>query len=664
MVRVEANWVAFLPGMSPAESGKISKSKRENKAMSKSEQSSALTRRAFVKAGTVFALAPAMHLNALARASQQPPEPISKFPFDASQPPSPEWMKDLIIYEVATKGFTSPHGPESGTFQSLRAKLGYVQELGINGLWLTGYSLCDPHHFYNVWTQYAVIQPDQFDPTLGTAAEFKQLIDDAHGRGIKVFLDVITHGLMKDSPMIKQHPAWFRGGSWGMTDFDWNGGHSDLDEWWVKTYTDFVTVYGVDGYRLDVNIYRSDLWERIRRNAAGAGHPIVIWEELNSVIPGVTDFSQRENVISSTAEGRLNEVLVNDLPGFYDRKFGRTGYYEVEIEYDDREAIKGSTKGDGRLGVRLVGLSDDRVSRRTEETPARPDGLPDVKLRLENVSRKPIANITVRNDMGEEWQLHPREWFSRPLFVDAPESLGPLLVGPEVDIYIGTLAWGSSIQLSCHDNGWTGFPLDKNPFVAQGSRSLFGYSFLFSPMIPIFFSGEEFDATFHALPELSPDLYGGENAGKGRWLYGATLDWSELDERGHRDMFRDVQKMMAIRKQHSGILAMCPAGKMPKLRALKYEADIEVPVPYVRWGDRAAIVIAGNRDRNREAHLQLKIVLSDMGLGGQQKYDVTDLWSEGEAKICTESDLERFPCEIKRDGTRGGGVAVVRIRAA
>ena len=65
-----------------------------------------------------------------------------------------------------------------------------------------------------------------------------------------------------------------------------------------------------------------------------------------------------------------------------------------------------------------------------------------------------------------------------------------------VDIYIATLAWGSSIQLSCHDNGWTGFPLDKSPYVAQGSRALFGYSFLFSPMIPIFFSGEEFDATF------------------------------------------------------------------------------------------------------------------------------------------------------------------------
>ena len=182
----------------------------------------------------------------------------------------------------------------------------------MTGIWLTGYSLCDPHHFYNIWTQYAVIEPDKFDPTLGTAEQFKGLIDEAHRRGIKVFLDVITHGLMEGSPVIQQHPSWFRGGSWGMTDFDWNGGHTDLDDWWVRIYSDFVTTYGVDGYRLDVNIYRPDLWERIRQNAAAAGHPIVIWEEMNAVIPGVTDFSQRENVISATNTGVLNDVLVND----------------------------------------------------------------------------------------------------------------------------------------------------------------------------------------------------------------------------------------------------------------------------------------------------------------------------------------------------------------
>jgi hypothetical protein len=568
-------------------------------------------------------------------------------------------MKDLIIYEVATKGFTSPRGAESGTFNSLRSRLTYLQELGITGIWMTGYSLCDPHHFYNIWTQYAVIEPDKFDPTLGTAEEFRQLIHEAHRRGIRVFLDVITHGLMKDSPVIKQHPAWFRGGSWGMTDFDWNGGHTDLDDWWVKIYSEFVTIYGVDGYRLDVNIYRPDLWERIRRNAAAAGHPIVIWEESNAVIPGVTDFTQGENNIATHEANVLNQVLVNDLPGFYDRKFGRSGFYEVQIQFEDGSSMKGNTNGDGPLGVHLAALSADRVSRRRGDT--QPDGLPDVRITLANVLHKSIANITVHNDMGDKWQFRAEGWESRPLVMEVPESSESSAAVTSLDIYIATLAWGSSILLSCHDNGWTGFPQDKNPYVAQGSRSMFGYSFLFSPMIPIFFSGEEFNATFHALPELTPDLYGGKDAGKGRWLYGAMLDWNELNEPEHRDMFIDVKKMMAIRKQNAEILSMCPGGVAPNLKAVQYEADIEVPVPYLRWSNRTAILIAANRNRDKDATLKLKIDLAGIGPGGRGSYTVSDLWSDAHPVRLTEAELEGFHCGVKRDGAAGGGLAVFMI---
>lgn len=619
-----------------------------------------LSRRDALKAGVLFAMCPSMHLTALTNGSGQP-QTYGQRRTNAIQPPSPEWMKDLIIYEVATKGFTSPSGPESGTFRSLQARLPYLQELGISGLWLTGYSLADAHHFYNIWTQYAVIEPDKFDPSLGTAEDFKQLIEEAHQRDIKVFLDVITHGLMSDSPVIRQHPDWFRGGSWGMTDFDWTGGHTDLDDWWVKIYTDFVTIYGVDGYRLDVNIYRPDLWERIRQNAAAAGHPIVIWEEMNSVIPGVTDFSQRENPIANTDTGALNQVLVHDLPGFYDRKFGRTGYYEVEIKFQDCSSMIGNTRKEGPLGVRLMGLSADKVGRRTGEEPSKPDGLPDVKIALEQIPRRPITNITVRNDMDEQWQLHAEEWESRPLFVDAHESSGGLIVGPNANLYIPTLSWGSSIQLSCHDNGWTGFPLDKNPYVAQGSRSIFGYSFLFSPMIPIFFSGEEFNAIFHPLPELSPDLYGGKNAGKGRWLYGAMLDWKELQQPEHRDMFLDVKKMMAIRKQHASVLSMSPAGKMPNLRAVQHTSDPSVPVPYMRWEGRTAILIAANLNTDHDANVKFNIDLKPTGLSGHKSYVVTDLWSSAAPHTVSEAELANFSCAVRRDKTAGGGLAVFKI---
>lgn len=618
----------------------------------------AMTRRSLLRTGALLSAAPGVGLPSWFRvvATAQADLPLSRVT-TAIQPAGPEWMKDLIIYEIATKGFTSPHGPESGTFASLKAKLPYLEDLGITGIWLTGYSLCDPRHFYNIWTQYAVIDPEKFDPTLGTGEEFEALINDAHNRGIKVCLDIVTHGLMNSSPLVEKHPAWFRGGTWGMSDFDWTGGHSDLDDWWVKIYTNFVTRYHIDGYRLDVSICRPDLWERIRQNAAAAGHPIVIWEEMDAVIPGVTDFTQRENVICNTDNGQLNPVLGHDMPGFYDRKFGRVGYYHVEIQYQDCGKVEGDTDGKNQLKVRLGGLVADKIGRRFGTSGIKPDGLPDVKLAVSGVERKPIANIRVRNDMGDEWEMRSGE--SRPVYVEGAETLWPLVLGPEMNIHIGTLAWGSSIQLSCHDNGWTGYPLDENPYVAQGSRSLFGYSFLFSPMIPIFFSGEEFNATFHALPKLSPDLYDGKDAGKGRWLYGAQLNWSELEQSAHQEMFQDVKKMIAIRRQYASVLVMSPGGTEPNLSAIDYHADFDVPVPYIRWKNNEIILIAGNRSTDRDVEITVRF--KDEVLQRNERFSLQDLWSGTPTKIYRRGELQHFRFMVKRDKIAGGGLAVYAI---
>ncbi len=602
------------------------------------------SRRDFLRAGAGAAASLAIGAKAPALAGAP-----SQFGAAAVQPPSPEWVRDLIIYEIAPKGFTSPRGPESGTFTSLKAKLPYLQDLGITGIWLAGHALADPHHFYNIWTTYAVIDISKLDPSLGTPAEFKALIDEAHRRGIRIFLDVITHGVMNDSPLIQEHPRWFRGGSWGMTDYDWYGGHTDLDDWWVKVWSNYVTKYGVDGYRLDVAIFRPDLWERIRQNAA-AGHEIVIFEEGNAPIPGVTDFPQHENNMSVSQTGALDEVLVRDISGFYSRKFGKTGRYKVVVQYaDDGSSVEGSTDAKGALSVRLDGLGGDKVSRRWGDD--KPDGIPDIKLSVGHVAARPIENIVVSDDTEHRWQLNCG---GRPLALEGKP--------PSVNLYVATLEHGwPSILLSCHDNGWQGFPLGKNPYVAQGSRALFGYSCLLTPMIPLFFSGEEFNATFRPIPWESPFLYGGKDPGKGRWLYGCMLDWNELNDPAHREMFEDVKKMIAVRKREAGILALLPDQEQPNLMAVPHQADTAVPVPYVRWSPRGAILVAANRDTGRDARLKLQIPLNVIGLAGHASYKVSNLWPGGEASTLAEKDLADFPCTVKHDKTPGGGLRVFKI---
>ena len=229
----------------------------------------------------------------------------------------PEWAKDMVIYEIATKSFNSPQQPEKGTFRSLKKKMSYLQKLGINTIWLTGHNWADDHHFYNIWTQYAVVRPDSVDSSLGTREDFRAMIKSAHKHGIRVLLDVITHGVMSYSPLINEQPTWFKGGSWGMTDYDWYGGNKELDEWWVKVWTDYAIEDGVDGYRLDVAMYRPDLWKRIRRNALEAGHEIVVLQEgHDNYVEGAADSYQSYNTL--TVPGGRQVKGINHAPFVWD----------------------------------------------------------------------------------------------------------------------------------------------------------------------------------------------------------------------------------------------------------------------------------------------------------------------------------------------------------
>jgi hypothetical protein len=197
--------------------------------------------------------------------------------------PPPDWIADLVVYELNPRGFTSPNGvgdgSGSGTFDSLRAKLPYLRDLGVNAIWLAGY--CEAtKHFYGIWSVYANVRPDRLDPVLGDVADFRAMIDAAHRCGIRVLLDVISHGVVSESPLVTEHPSWFRGGSWGMRDYDYD--EPGFRDWWVDVCTRYVLEHGVDGFRVDVKLGDKALWDRITETTAAAGRPIVVFGEAET----------------------------------------------------------------------------------------------------------------------------------------------------------------------------------------------------------------------------------------------------------------------------------------------------------------------------------------------------------------------------------------------
>ncbi len=578
---------------------------------------------------------------------------------------APEELEQLIIYEIATKGFTSPNGPESGTFVSMEERIPYLKELGINAIWLTGHQMCNSNHFYNIWTEYAVIRPDRLDSSLGTEEEFRHLIQTAHAHGIMVFLDVITHGVIEDSPLIEEHPDWFSGGTWEMRDFDWYGGHKDLDEWWVNLWLWYVEEFGIDGYRLDVAHYRNDLWALVRKKAAQKGKKLVIIAETGPAIRGVTDILQHGEWVSNGKYGTNDSSrILTDAAGYFrDTQLRKNERYGVKIFYTDGTVQNSVSCGWSPDEKVLEVIKEAAVIERIEceEQEVAYQQQTNI-LRVENIyTQKEIRNIQITDLEDFVWNSNMEGMMGADCWVKYKREKNHLQVEFPLRVQKGQLM---SVQLSCHDNGWEDYPLDENPYGAQGSRYLAGYGAILAPAVPVFMAGEEFDADYRPLPGLSPKLYGGENPGKGRWLYGSWLDWEQLKRPEKAQMLEDMKRIIHIRRSNFDLIRPCRMeDEECGYKAVWYEASKELPLPYCYGKDKTVILIAANPYTDEDVSVKF-----DFGeiLDAEAIWQVDLLFgiengNGGELKG-TSKELSNRSFVIKRDKTSQGGLLVLKLQ--
>ena len=90
-------------------------------------------------------------------------------------------------YEIFVYSFCDSNGDGIGDLKGVTSKLDYLQELGINGIWLMPIHPSTSYHKYNVDDYYAI------DPSYGTMADFDELIAECDKRGIKVILDLVIN---------------------------------------------------------------------------------------------------------------------------------------------------------------------------------------------------------------------------------------------------------------------------------------------------------------------------------------------------------------------------------------------------------------------------------------------------------------------------------------
>lgn len=107
-----------------------------------------------------------------------------------------------VYYEVFVRSFYDSDGDGIGDFKGLTEKLDYLNDgnpdtdtdLGVEGIWLMPINPSPSYHGYDV-TDYRDIHPDY-----GTMDDFKQFLDEAHKRGIKVIMDLVVNHTSKEHP--------------------------------------------------------------------------------------------------------------------------------------------------------------------------------------------------------------------------------------------------------------------------------------------------------------------------------------------------------------------------------------------------------------------------------------------------------------------------------
>ncbi len=184
------------------------------------------------------------------------------------------WWQNAVIYQIYPRSFQDTDGDGVGDLPGITLRLEHIARLGADAIWLSPIYPSPQADF-----GYDVADYTGVDPTLGTLADFDELVEAAHARGLRLLMDLIPCHTSIEHPWFREHPdrylwaddgppnnwigafggrAWSRdplSGRWYLhsffpeqPDLDWRNpavaeAFGDVVAHWLAR--------GVDGFRLD-----------------------------------------------------------------------------------------------------------------------------------------------------------------------------------------------------------------------------------------------------------------------------------------------------------------------------------------------------------------------------------------------------------------------------
>lgn len=200
------------------------------------------------------------------------------------------WYKEMAVYQIWPRSFCDGNGDGIGDLWGVYSKLDYIASLNVDGIWFSPlYPSPNSDYGYDI-SDYRSIHPDYGDLDI-----FKKVLDGAHERGLRVFMDLVVNHTSDEHPWFiaskkgKDNPYhdyyyWRKGKGKSSPPNNWDSlfeGRAweydkGLDEWYmhifskkqpdlnmanpkvreeVKEIMRFWLDMGVDGFREDVITY-------------------------------------------------------------------------------------------------------------------------------------------------------------------------------------------------------------------------------------------------------------------------------------------------------------------------------------------------------------------------------------------------------------------------
>lgn len=274
------------------------------------------------------------------------------------------WWKESVVYQIYPQSFMDSNGDGIGDFNGIIQKLDYLQNLGVDVLWI-----CPMYASPLVDNGYDISDYYKVNPIFGTNEDMDHLIEEAQKRNIKIILDLVVNHCsdqhewfqkaIKDPNCEEASYFYFRttendkepnnwrsnfGGSvWSrlpdgrwyyhtfakeQPDLNWECRQLrykiyEMINWWLEK--------GIAGFRIDaITFIKKDLSFASRPMDAGERYPIEKLTDYRGI--GVFLDEMKERCFD-----KYNCMTVAEAPGVDDQAFeryaGKNGYFSMIFDF-------------------------------------------------------------------------------------------------------------------------------------------------------------------------------------------------------------------------------------------------------------------------------------------------------------------------------------------